>query len=658
MNRFRFYLDGMLLTDPEGWDGFIHNLERIQDVPESVLEAIQGALTFSGEGYTYLSSLKAGGWCAKSDVLVEEACDGQAQYKPVYKGTIFIPDVEFNRTICTAKCTLVDNSFDAFINNNRSIEAIINNGKTKNGEDLTDITRRTIGMFDPCNAAALSDSLAFRAYDVIGYLISFLTDNRVGFRSTILDVGGDWEGLYLTGDTLLGADAAGYITLSLDDALNNIGHIIPLSYHIDDTGILPVFVLESRESMYGDTPLINFTEVGTLLEKTDSSRSYSEVSFGSGDIINSLGCSVNEPAFADQLEFVGCKSETFIVEHICNLNNRLDLSVDWIISSNVIEEIKIMGSTDYQDKVIFLHVDITDPVTLDGDAVQTEIYGTALPVVYNAALYNDKVANRFLGGIPNTLVKRITVADTGFLAYRTGAETITTPAAPNALGMELYPMPFGQDYAVGSAIGYDNQNDYGNGTAANTLVTQANSRYTAPALGAYQFRCRVGKIIAAYGGNQSVVTVTFHHRDSGGTLITESEHPTFFNTAGVKYITIDSYQFIMSPGDFVDITLQWRIHSTIVIDPLYPCTFELLTVNSFGGVFKEYDPNDYINNEYRFTYPMTRQQYKSIRENPEGLVTVTSGNFSAQGWIKSVKYRPSGPSGGQADITIVSNGTT
>lgn len=659
--RLRFYMDGALVDEPKGWDTMTLDIERPKEI-NGLLASNDGTYEFSGSGYQYLSGIRATrGFCALVEILVEEDCEQRGNYSPIIQGYIVMSEVEFNRTNCTAKCQFEDNSFYAIINNNKSLEVAINAGKTKNGLELDLIDKWECQMFDPCTGTTYGarKANAYRAHDVGNYLISFLTDNQVGFRSTIFDFGSPWEGLMLGSGAMIRNNAAGTetATFTLESYLKELSKKIPLGFYIDNSGSKPVFVLEAKEDTFTDNVMLHCPDVNQVIERSDNARNYAAVRFGSGATISSQGCSVpNEPAFPDQIDLVGCKQEEFIVLEQCNQDTKLDLAGDWIVSSNVIEQIFFSFSADYDDKICFLHCDTLDTINTTAEAIGTDIFTTGTPIVYNAALFNDKVAVRHLGGIPNTLVKYLDRPDTGFKAIWTNTETISVPPI-TALGWtEFYPFPFGQDYITGPLDGYDVNNDYGNGTAPSSLITQMNSRYAAPVPGLYKFRVQIGRIMVTNPGNQSTVSVTFRHYDSGGTLLVEDIQTRLFNFAGTFTEIKDSNHLFMNPGDYVNVSITTNLFSTVVHNSAYPTYFELLSVNSFGGIFQRYDPKDYVNRNFQFRYPMTVSEYKTIQADPRGKITFTTQNFEGGGWIERLKFFPVGSAQGMAEFTLITDG--
>ncbi len=670
--RFIFEFDGNPVTEPKGWDTFAHEINRTDELPYALLEDIgSNTLEFYADAYQYLSNERAEGYCNAVSLTIKEDCTQSGNYKTKVTGTIYLTDVEFDRTNCAARTKITDDSFFALIKNNKSIEVAINVGKTKNGEDLTDIERYDITMFDPCtgNTVAGRTAMAYRAVDVGAYLISFLTDNQVSFRSTLLDSLGDWEGLFLASGEMIrnNGDGSETLTTTWDNFISEIGKKVPLYYEIDTSGATPVLVLEARRDGLEDTTILTCPDVDKVLEAVDPSKVYAAVRFGSGSVIESEGCGVtNEPAFPDQIDFVGCKEEEFHTQGQCNIDAKLDLSGDWNVSSNVIEQVFLAFSEDYDGEVCFLHVENIDTALFTADAIVTQFFSTANPVVYNAELFNQKVAVRFYDQIHNTLVKYLEPATLGFKAQATGAEVYTIPPTSSVNYTTIYePFAFGQDYTVGSVDGYDLANDYGNGSVQGALITQANSRFTAPSSLSYsswyKFRVNIG-VLSVTGFPSTIagiIAVTFVKYDILNNLIDEYDVIKTYQNIGVEYNQVfDSPDINLLSGEYVQVRISTNGCTPILgtsVPNYEPTYFELVSYRA-GGIFQDIDKADFINTLYKFRYPMTSSEFDLVRANKRGKVAFTSQNFSGSGWIKNLKYYPAGQSQGMAEFTLITDG--
>jgi hypothetical protein len=677
--RYKFYLDSVLVADPDGWKSYVQSIDR-EDEISGILEKIDGTFTFSSDGYEILYQAKQDG-TDQVPVTIKKDCSGLGDYKIVLQGYVKPSDVEFNVSLCTCKAQVEDNSFYAYINNNKSLEVTINGGFTKNGLPLDDIDRWEVEMFDPCTGIlALDKAAAFRAYDVGQYLISYLTDKQVSFSSSLFDFSGDWEGLMLCSGYMLRmpSDTSGSLTTTLKDYLRELKIKDPTGFHVDSNPTTPVFTINSSTDYYADSTILTISDVAQVLKKSDETKKYAAIQFGSGATISSLGCNVapQELAFPDQIAFAGCKEEEFTVTGQRNGDSKLDLKGNWIVSSNVIEDVFINGNTEFDSEICFLHTRLTDTTLLQAAAEQTDIFQTGTPVYYNAELFNNKVAQRYFKGIPGTMVHYLSGPTTGFRAYRTGTETITIPTTSGLNSLTYPTVPFGDDF---TGSGFDLTNDYGNGTAQGTLITQANSRYVAPADGFYKFTFFAARINAIATATQvpnfppffaaTNLIVRFKIYDVANTpkgsveqtftpISNDVHSPNILIYQPIKYT---SPSVAMVATDYVVVELELVLITGVLLQAIQfpnatinPAYFELASTSFAGGVVNEVDQTNYIGENYRFTAPLSESDYNLIRTDPRGKIAFNTrqGEFSDSGWIKSLKRKTDG----MAEFLLTTNG--
>lgn len=140
--------------------------------------------------------------------------------------------------------------------------------------------------------------------------------------------------------------------------------------------------------------------------------------------------------------------------------------------SAVIQDVFTNGNTGYDDDIFFIMCDFDTSV-----AVQTDVFGTGgAPLFYNDFLRNANVAQRWLGGIPNSIALYLGDGNDEFMAS-VNAEIlhlVTVTAAPAFID----PLEFQNDF---TAPNFDPNNNY------STITYE----FTAPATGLYSFNTRV-----------------------------------------------------------------------------------------------------------------------------------------------------------------------
>lgn len=304
----------------------------------------------------------------------------------------------------------------------------------------------------------------------------------------------------------------------------------------------------------------------------------------------------------------------------CNIDNTLDLVSDWIIDSNVIQDVFTNGNTGYDDDIFFIMCDFDTSV-----AVQTDVFGTGgAPLFYNDFLRNANVAQRWLGGIPNSIALYLGDGNDEFRAS-VNAEIlhlVTVTAAPAFID----PLEFQNDF---TAPNFDPNNNY------STITYE----FTAPATGLYSFNTRVVWKEGPTGTTAfddffrnnifTVIRTPLQDYEQNFSLV--SGECVSFNTPPPTYL---------QGGDTVKVVIKFDLG--VVIVATIPFTAEIgsyftcLSAANGGGIFQTYNPEDFKAYQYEFQdYPLTFAQYQTIVANPLKLLEANDIN----GWIENMKYR-------------------
>lgn len=647
--RYQFYLDGTYYVDPVGWPDWEGMITRDQEI-NGIIAEDNGKFTFTGDAYLYLYSRRKLGYCATVHVLIKESCNRNGIFEEAFRGTIFLSDVKFNITKQTAACEMEDDSYFSKIKNNKSIECSLNAGKSKNGFAITAPKEWLVSMFDPCSGSPtlLPRPKVYRFHDVVKYMIDFMSDGTVGFRSTVLDIGGEFEGVALTKGILIRSpgEIDKSILVRFDVAIRNIQNLCNLSFTIENNGTGPVFVLEKTADTYVNATLLTFENVYQIERFVDQERNYAAVELGSEETMPSTGCGsgIGDPAFPDQINLLGPKREQFAVTGTCNIDMVKDLTCSWILSSNLIEQTHINGGETWDNQIFVIDCENLDVNALTCDAIQGDVFGTSSPVFYNNRFYNNKVAERHLRGIPATLVKYLNVPETAFKAFKTGLEIQSAASIWN-------PIPFGDDF---TGTNNDLNNDWGNGTTPGVLINQANSRYTASAQNLYKFKLTCNVLCNNSSSVVPTMNIIYQLFDTTNTLLS--------TYAVIKPFTVGFYtsqEFVspfifMSAGDYITVRASWTTGQGLIEAPQIPISLELVASGHQGGEFQIYNPEEYIADSYSFSVPMSLSQFTNIRNNPTSKIGFNDGKNVGEGWIDSVKFKKAT---GMAEFKLISTTT-
>ncbi len=616
--RYKFYFDNTEVNDPLNWDTLATGIKR-DETSRGLLVTQDATLEFSGNEYTYLyNKLLDDGFCSFTEVEIHESCNMNGNYVPVYKGVIFTSDCEFNINDCRVTTKIQDNSFYAKINGRKNNECYINVGRSINDVAITACSPVTITMFYPCSPASEADRYGYRMFDVMQFLVAFMTDGEVEFASPVLDDGGDFEGLCIaSGKQIRVFGEQDHISkFSFSKAFENLWKKLNLGFYVDYSGSKPTLVLDYNDNMFSDTVVLTLDDVPNIKARVDVSKIYSAVTLGTNktrDNETNVDCA--DGAFVEQISFLGCKEETFNIIGKCNIDRTLDLVTDWIVSSNLIQYIYIDaspgGSDDdtYDDDIIFIDCEKTGATTYA--AYKTNNLGGDVTVTafFNVRLFNDSVALRFLGAIPLSIAEYLGDGDDTFSAVKTTAQnaTFASPADPVAFTSETS----------------DPNGNYDNG----------NSWFIAPFAGLYTMHVNL-QLNAIFNSILVSFSVYFDVYDNANVFLYSVL--TFTTSTPNSNNVVDSSSVLYANATdrirvrFVaDSLATWQIKSG--------STYSCIASTTGGGIYQTYNPEDYPIINYSFSFPLSNEEKSILKNQPYGMIQINSRGKTYYAWCQDIK---------------------
>ena len=662
---YRYFLDTTLLNppgcdpndEPQGWNQLVTTLKRDR-VLKGIIKTIDVQMFFGGVGYDYLKNiLDTQSFCGDVAINIQKSCDGGNLFTDFYKGIIFISDIEFDEKRCLAKCKISDNSFYAKINNNKSLECLPYVGTSKNGIVITPAPYKIIKFFNPVNgtyyavAAGARSCTGFKVYDILAFLIAFMTDDEVAFDSTLFGIGGEWENLMLTrGNVLTGVQSGldqdafeeDFPQLTFETTFKELDRLLNLGFYVDYTTSKPTFRIESQASLLGTTTILSTPDINELKTSTAVDYLYNRI-----DIGNTSWSSNPSLSYPDGIDWLGFKEEQYTVLGVCNLDRSLDLTRDWIVDTNAIQDEVVEVSGANVDAIFIIDCEYVSGVTYN--SVKTNVITPpAPPHYYNEAFTNNQIAMRYLGGVPNSISQWLGTDADMFQARRdaftSGNISNRIPGLPDG-----NPIQFNDDFTPPN---HDANNHYGNGTTQGNQISQANSRFTAYVSGIYSFGIFIKKIVA-YVDNTTVL-FSLDRYDSGNTLI------NFYSSPVTDLVTIGTHldteliieTIYLSEGDYVTVSQIGSAGG--VIDDLNEYLLFYTTLIPSYGILNEYDPADYSVLLHAYEqYPFTDADYNTILANiTERISFNRNGQTPRVGWIEQIKFHHGT---GKMDVILNSN---
>lgn len=662
---FKFYFDNTQVSDPINWDDFEETIERNADI-KGLLPKYDIKLDFIGDAYDYLNTKKIEqGYCKFVEFRVDYKCG--STYKTILQGYIPISDCKFNLSKCLVSTQIVDNNFGARIYNNKNIKTELNTGKSKNGIDITAATEYSADFFKPSDGTTLpTKRKVVFVYDAFRYLIDFMTDGTVGFESDYL--------YYLTGSVstealaktltvVLGAELrtpsqskTAYI--SFNDLFIEVNKKYPIAFTvITGTDGRPTIKIEEESYFYNAGSSLQINYVSDLSETFDNEILYSKVVFGGttatyDNTIHSFGGA----------QFLGFKEEEYHLTGECNIDKALDLKCEYIIDTNIIEELVYTNTSNssYDTETFLVECRYYDASTIQAIPYANLVTNAATPAFYNGGLANNKVAERY--NLQGSIAQYLGGNDVGFMAstspqYYFTAHTNAASSTPVAVQSTTAKAKFNND---STPPNYDTAGCY----------DPVNNRYVSIQAGSYQFNAiyAIYKTTPSGEGvdlNRSYrVTMAFRRYNAANTLLEDNlyyfpSQTGFYSNTGIGYINMQQSHIM-----YLDATDYAEMWITIESQPyLYTLAsnaqfffngiFSTQATVTGGGIYQESDPKDYFVSRFEFNRPLSNDEYELLKADlSKSILFNTDGTNNITGWIRKIDRNLTT---GETKLELVSN---
>lgn len=630
--KYRFSFDGSQVQEVgniRGWDKFVTSLKRDSSGLKGFLITQDVEISFIGEMYKYVyDKLFNSGVCTEIDAHIEQSLDEGVNYSDFINGVIFMKDVKLSILDGVATSKITDDSFYSRIDNNQSIETVPDAGKSKNEIYITPAPVYDVDMFNPSDGTSAGTRKAYFVYDVMKYLVDFMSDGEVGFKSDLLS--DDLLLMITNGEPVRNSPSvisSPNWNISFERLLTNLRGIRDISFGIEyDSNKRPILTLEHSSYFSQGDIADTFVDPTKIKAYVDSKSLYSSVRFGSNPTMSQFG-SDGDPdvSFLEETKYNGFLEELFYILGQCNIDQELNLLKDIIVSSNVIEHILNqtgLGSPDtsYDNDLIFIHCESVDTGAHTAVATESNPSNNATPpLYYNMALINSETGKDYFTSFQGSLASFLNFTPNTFqatlLTHMIFTDT-STPAIPVATGVN--PVTY-QDFYFNYQSEIDTGNNFNIGT----------DTYTAPTTGYYTFSQQVyyniqglsniallnTAIYLRFGfdinGTQSIDLERKHCENNLSGACSDGGNGSYPNThSGVDF----SINVFLTAGDTVRAYGAFGAYNTNV--PYFrvdkKTRFSATSTPDSGGVYQEYSQANIQKLLFEIEYPLSPRRFEAI----------------------------------------------
>lgn len=672
------YLDGNLLKDqPKGIEEIEEVIKRDDDEIGGVFISYDGELEFWGDGFRYIyDKFKQNGYCWIINLQIIDNDNNRE-----LRGLIRISSCEFDLQKYIVRCPIDDDNFGAYIFNNKNIKAKLDVAKSKNGLPIQPATVRSWTLFKPQAQTASSNRYGVTYYEAMKFLVAFMSDGKIKFKSDFLQNGIE---VFFPPNTyskkhmvlMRGLEIRKYmnndesvVTTSFQEAFDNLRKLYPVLFGIEIDSNGDIYLRIEKEEYFANTQnslVIDYQD--DLILSFDTYKLYSHVKIGSGKVANYKQDASPQIHSFPPIRFLQFQKEEYHLQGLCNIDKAKDLELTYITDHNIIEElVETNTNNSSYDNDIFI-IECWNNTPGNKEAVRYNLPPINF-YIYNLDLSNRKVLERF--GFAGNLAFYQSNIDTKFKAerptdsifyavsrYSANAQPNETPYVILSGGSPPIPIPL-EKIQYPNEI-YDNANSYNN-----TLY-----EFVVPTNGYYTFEVRqtfymspnayyyglgiagqnvhnhavvINKLVLAIldSSNNPLFDFTnteiYDNHVEGRSLKTQIINESVYLFAGQKVIvTVKAYirPKISAVANLNNNATGFEQGVMQIKEGVFECTASL----TGGGVYRNEDSQNQFLVDLKFNNITTQNQWDNIKFGVNKAILVNrDGNVNYTCWVKELR---------------------
>ena len=590
---------------------------------KAFLQEITGTVLLGGQGFRYFQNLLRTDYDTQVPCTLSRYDEYAGVWETVLHGLVFVTDCTFDLYAQTVEIQLVDNSFFAKIENNKSIEFIIGSGRSKNGTNITGVASSTqIKVLNNLPTPPLiyfpNTVTGWSRYEAMKFLVAAMTDNQIGFYSDALQEYLDPvqnvmnQGYLFSGEALRDGVKQYGPNISFEYLYSDLAKLYNLVQYIERDSVGNLRLRVERFDDIRQSGVINTQHVATpVKEMINGDTLYSCVRLGSKD--------EDLDGYFAFTPFLSTFEEQFSMSYRSNVDKELDLRMQALITdTNLIYYTQTQQGLASPDSS--KDNDVFYVICRKYNGVNWDEKGTLYfsgEYYLNADISNTNVLINNFTGLPATIFKQyLNLFTTGFYANSSGpyiqqpnlvgnfwanelvelfAESTTAGTNWNGLSTGVFGtgiVPSNQFYLQWDndsvAPAFDGGGNYNNTTF----------EYTIPITGFYSFECNIGYLIDLRG----VTTGGLYYEVKVRLWLTDAT----YTTGTILDTYTDQFYFTLyPPADRVlpsQITLSSNVQLLNSTDKVF-ATMELVSVSGLAQPIRLYLFQDtYELSNFRLTF--------------------------------------------------------
>ena len=607
----KYYIDNKHIEDISGEvsatiireDGFSNSEQILREKTDSQLTAYLC-------GYDFLAQKRKEDYCRDLPLRIE------LNDRELFRGTIRQNDFKVQVTKGIIKVdNIKDESFSNMIAQFKDVEVPLNSTMTRSGKPIKGLMNITPTII------ALPAYLTFNVFDVIRYLVEFITDNEVGVVSPYLSTANMFIS---TGYAMRHANGLAeqmFPTVSLGTLLEEVRKATSIYGVMEMQGDKPILRLEKEVDTFGSEVLINIDTLPLGLDESfDDNQIYNSIQLGGNRKIEQSSEMLEN---FNNIEVFSCGCNGF-------KDNVLNLRFNFVVDNDTI--VMQSDSANYNDDEVW-----NDEIFM----FELTKIGNIYTYFTNNRFKNINILKEWLGSGINCFTKDM-LAKYGFLAINRddfGSWEDSFLYFKNPIESIL-----------------DRQNSLHNwiyaidGMPIMTPSQDGTTYFKCQEAGNYTFNSKVS-VKGLSAGTYDASTNTILLKLMKASSISNAVAGIILETLTENLI--DGYEIVVGEDFQLEIQGSFNLAVNDVVIAMYSITRDptcYITYQEFSlvrdslTVLTSEDSDHYKPFLAKFKYDLCFEDYEKMRKNKTGIIRINGVDT----WIKEVKFNPFGAS----DFTV------